>query len=959
MQQAPAVDAPRRDVPTDSGRIEREVPTPEPAPETPAPQPQDSARSGEGSAPDYGSTSATPPEDNVSYGSADVGDFHVVKGQTLWGVATRLRPDSRLTMNQTMLAIYEANPDAFGGNINILKAGAFLRIPGADEVFQIDRSEALSEVQRQHSAWDGSARYSAGYTEPESSTGPSLTLVPPDEEPTGGAYDDSSMVETPSREEEIVSLISDLETADVPNQRSLIEIRDNELATLRQELANIRGEVYQPPPIEAVVEEPVVDEAPIDGSETESPFAPDDGVEDDVDGSLVEVETDTAVPTDVVAASSSEEKSIVDRILEFLTDWGIILGALIMVAGGLIWFVRRGDRGGDDEDSSQAWESLDSDEMDVGEIAETQSILAQTQAEDIVVVEQDSRATPAVTEVLGDTAEEPVLDFAPDSDSGGDSESFDSLEDTFSSETAVNLDQSDPIAEADFHMAYGLYDQAADLISAALQIDSGDQALLSKLCEIYFVWGNRDEFVDAASRLNTAIGDENSPDWNKIVIMGQQIAADHVLFSGAEMAGATKEVDLSFEDDDGDAGVLDMDFGEDHTSTAVDMDIGDDVTAEMHAATGSAPSFDEPSIGLHDVTSELAELDDTPDPAVSGGGLEGDATAEINLDELDLGVGDFSETEVAGSFDDLDDTGVNEAVSETGLHQSLVDQDTASGEASATEFIKGLGIAEVEDTGMRLAADETGQMQVLSDEAEQQSTDLEIDDSLLEETGLMQALSADSDGEAADVLGEETGLMPALSADSDGEAVDVLGDDDATMLAPSMGDSMSEQPLAQDAATMQAPLDDDADAFDFSRTENLPPETFTENLDLDATVETPAIAGTDVNLDLDDLTAALQVSEIGDPMAQMSDDATVDQPRPVIDDVAADAPTMQLAPDDMSADLNDARTMTEVGTKLDLARAYVDMGDPAGARSILEEVLDEGDDGQKQQAQQLLDSLPS
>jgi pilus assembly protein FimV len=44
---------------------------------------------------------------------------------------------------------------------------------------------------------------------------------------------------------------------------------------------------------------------------------------------------------------------------------------------------------------------------------------------------------------------------------------------------------------------------------------------------------------------------------------------------------------------------------------------------------------------------------------------------------------------------------------------------------------------------------------------------------------------------------------------------------------------------------------------------------------------------------------------------------------------------------------------------LDLARAYVDMGDPSGARSILEEVLDEGDEGQKQQAQQLLDSLPS
>lgn len=69
--------------------------------------------------------------------------------------------------------------------------------------------------------------------------------------------------------------------------------------------------------------------------------------------------------------------------------------------------------------------------------------------------------------------------------------------------------------------------------------------------------------------------------------------------------------------------------------------------------------------------------------------------------------------------------------------------------------------------------------------------------------------------------------------------------------------------------------------------------------------------------------------------------------------------TMKLAAGDMSDDLQEARTMTEVGTKLDLARAYVDMGDPTGARGILEEVLDEGDDSQRQQAQALLDSLPS
>ncbi len=51
-------------------------------------------------------------------------------------------------------------------------------------------------------------------------------------------------------------------------------------------------------------------------------------------------------------------------------------------------------------------------------------------------------------------------------------------------------------------------------------------------------------------------------------------------------------------------------------------------------------------------------------------------------------------------------------------------------------------------------------------------------------------------------------------------------------------------------------------------------------------------------------------------------------------------------------------SMSEVGTKLDLARAYMDMGDPDGARSILGEVLAEGSPTQRQEAQRLLDSIP-
>ena len=57
---------------------------------------------------------------------------------------------------------------------------------------------------------------------------------------------------------------------------------------------------------------------------------------------------------------------------------------------------------------------------------------------------------------------------------------------------------------------------------------------------------------------------------------------------------------------------------------------------------------------------------------------------------------------------------------------------------------------------------------------------------------------------------------------------------------------------------------DDDDDFDFAKTEALPADAFTGNASLDETGEVPAVAGTDVDLDLDDLTAALQISEIGD-----------------------------------------------------------------------------------------------
>ena len=58
----------------------------------------------------------------------------------------------------------------------------------------------------------------------------------------------------------------------------------------------------------------------------------------------------------------------------------------------------------------------------------------------------------------------------------------------------------------------------------------------------------------------------------------------------------------------------------------------------------------------------------------------------------------------------------------------------------------------------------------------------------------------------------------------------------------------------------------------------------------------------------------------------------------------------------MSAPADDGMSAPadETGTKLDLARAYLDMGDSDMAKSLLNEVAQQGNDAQKKEAEELL-----
>ena len=73
---------------------------------------------------------------------------------TLWSIAARVRSDDSVSVQRMMLALLEANPEAFAiRNVNALKAGVILRVPGRDELGPDDRTAAVAELKRQHAAW--------------------------------------------------------------------------------------------------------------------------------------------------------------------------------------------------------------------------------------------------------------------------------------------------------------------------------------------------------------------------------------------------------------------------------------------------------------------------------------------------------------------------------------------------------------------------------------------------------------------------------------------------------------------------------------------------------------------------------------------------------------------------------------------------------------------------------------
>ncbi|AWH54145.1 fimbrial protein FimV [Stenotrophomonas sp. ESTM1D_MKCIP4_1] len=125
-----------------SNAITRDAPAPAPSAQAPTAAPPAAARP------------ATPRPRAAAPAAAADGSITVQQGQTLSQIAGALARGNQISRERAMIALLRANPEAFiRGNVNLLKQGAVLRVPGADALAAIDGNEAAALVREHAAQW--------------------------------------------------------------------------------------------------------------------------------------------------------------------------------------------------------------------------------------------------------------------------------------------------------------------------------------------------------------------------------------------------------------------------------------------------------------------------------------------------------------------------------------------------------------------------------------------------------------------------------------------------------------------------------------------------------------------------------------------------------------------------------------------------------------------------------------
>jgi len=181
-------------------------------------------------------------------------------------------------------------------------------------------------------------------------------------------------------------------------------------------------------------------------------------------------------------------------------------------------------------------------------------------------------------------------------------------------------------------------------------------------------------------------------------------------------------------------------------------------------------------------------------------------------------------------------------------------------------------------------------------------------------------------------------------AQAEPQGVDALADFDLSDFDLDSGEAAA--PVAP-AAAEEEPVDVAAELAAFDTLPEFEPISeleLPEDFDLSLSLEDDSPAAKSFASELNDVNAEL------DKLSQSLESPSLEQ-HFTAEDAAAEPEPL----DDLDFDFFSGAD--EVATKLDLARAYIDMGDHQGARDILDEVVKDGDDGQRQEAEEMLSRL--
>ena len=491
----------------------------------------------------------------------------------------------------------------------------------------------------------------------------------------------------------------------------------------------------------------------------------------------------------------------------------------------------------------------------------------------------------------------------------------------------IDTDEVDPVAEADVYMAYGRDTQAEEILLEALQKDPQRTAIHAKLLEIYANRRSVKQFETLAGELYAQTAGVG-PDWEKAVALGLTLDPKNPLYSASQGQGAPADVVESATDD--------------APGMVAEAPAPSSVSDEASSISGLSKEFERDTIILP------TKAEPPVEPAIEATAPQGlDLASDAMTLDFDLGA----ETIAPDLVDEPEAVVVEK--------DAYIDTVVTPDETNALDFDFGSDAAPV--VAEPLVAE--------SMPSDGLDFDLAVADSpLLEESTapspdfspagtLVLPSSGEHDEEGVDVglstwVGGEGGLEGMIEERAASPEPEPVFDHDSpltntvvnelagtdTLVSTNVlnfGDDADDSKLA-DTVVNAGVVDTDSLEFDVK---------LTDSMFLGQPMGTPEFDIGSINLDLSEPPSA--ASSFGEQTLVHTEAPALDEP------LMASLPTE--APPEVATEAPVRNEQwEEVNTKLDLAKAYEEMGDLEGARELLQEVVGEGPVDLVEQARTIL-----